>query len=93
MGPIRISAPAPAQASTVTAVARRSEQSLAHSAISAFSKIKIPIYSQASCTFTARNRDYLLVYAYKVHAHEVYAREIYSYEVHTCEMRVYEQGS
>jgi hypothetical protein len=59
------------------AVARRSEQSLAHSAISAFSKIKIPIYSQASCTFTARNRDYLLVYAYKMHAHEVYAREMH----------------
>jgi hypothetical protein len=50
-------------------------------------------YSQASCTFAARNRDYPVVYAheihsYEVHAHEVHAREIHAYEVHTCEMHV-----
>jgi hypothetical protein len=32
-------------------------------------------YSQASCTFAARNRDYPVVYVYEVHAREVYAYE------------------
>jgi hypothetical protein len=48
------------------------------------------MYSQASCTFAARNRDYPIVYAHEVHAHKVYAREMHAHEVHTCEMHVYE---
>jgi hypothetical protein len=37
-------------------------------------------YSQASCTFAARNRDYSVVYASEIHA----------YKVHTCEMHTHE---
>jgi hypothetical protein len=59
------------------------------------------IYSQVSCTFTARNRDYPVVYAHEVHAremhayemhayevyaHKMYAREVHAYEMYACEM-------
>jgi hypothetical protein len=47
-------------------------------------------YSQASCTFTARNRDYSVVCAHEVHDREVHAREIHAYEIHACEMHAYE---
>ena len=71
-------------------------QRLAHSTIFENQNSHIPhTYSQASCTFAARNRDYPVVYAheihaYEVHAHEVYACEMHAHEVHACEMHVYE---
>ena len=80
-------------------MANRSEPPL-----SAFSDLRIlenqnshipHIYSQASCTFAARNRDCPLVYTYEAHAHEAYAHkahayEMYVHEVHTREVYAYE---
>jgi len=47
-------------------------------------------YSQASCTFAARNRDYLTVYALEIHAYEVHTCEMHVYGVHTHEMHACE---
>jgi hypothetical protein len=47
-------------------------------------------YSQTSCTFKARNRDYPVVCAYEIHAYKVHAREMHTCEMHVCEAHTYE---
>jgi hypothetical protein len=76
---------------------RRSEQSLAHSAIrlkSKISKIKISIYlihihRQAAVVYAHE------VYAREMHAHEVHAREMHAYEIHVtiCGLTARDRGS
>jgi hypothetical protein len=45
----------------------------------------MPLSSQASCTFAARNRDYPVVYVHEVHAREIYAYEVYAREMYARE--------
>jgi hypothetical protein len=47
-------------------------------------------YSQASCNFAARNRDYPVVYVHEMHAREVYAYEVPAHEVYIHEMHALE---
>ena len=42
-------------------------------------------YSQGSCTFAARNRDYPVVYAHEIHAYEVHVHGVHAREVHAYE--------